>query len=224
MPFGYNIKGGGNCWVIDPIPIKSEAMTALRPRSGHGTVVPPRYGLALNLRTDEMIETERLLLRQPSGSDFAAWATFLSDAEATRFIGGSRDTAEAWRNLCLFAGAWSVQGYSNFSVIEKATGRWVGRAGAWSPPDWPGQEIGWAFSREVWGRGYATEAATRCLKWAFEELGWAEAVHVIHPENFASIAVATKLGAVPRETGTAENYRLYVSTKEAFALKFVTAV
>ncbi|WP_197435779.1 GNAT family N-acetyltransferase [Agrobacterium vitis] len=63
--------------------------------------------------------------------------------------------------------AWSVQGYSNFSVIEKATGRWVGRAGAWSPPGWPGQEIGWAFSRDVWGKGYATEAATRCLNWTF---------------------------------------------------------
>ncbi|WP_376742058.1 GNAT family N-acetyltransferase [Pseudorhizobium tarimense] len=146
----------------------------------------------------------------PDTSDRSAWTAFLSDAEATRFIGGRQDAAGAWRNLWLFAEAWSIHGYSNFSVVEKATARWVGRAGAWSPPDWPGQEIGWAFSRDVWGRGYATEAAIRCLKWAFDELGWAEAVHVIHPENYASIAVAIKIDAVPREVETAGNDRLYV--------------
>ncbi|MET1416731.1 GNAT family N-acetyltransferase [Roseibium sp. HPY-6] len=70
-----------------------------------------------------MLETERLLLRRPNASDFSAWTAFLSDAEVTRFIGGPQDTAGAWRNLCLFAGAWSVQGYSNFSVVEKATGQ-----------------------------------------------------------------------------------------------------
>ncbi|MFN7089234.1 MAG: GNAT family N-acetyltransferase [Allorhizobium sp.] len=165
-----------------------------------------------------MIETERLLLRQPCASDLAAWTAFLSDAEATRFIGGRRNAAEAWKNLCFFAGAWSIEGYGNFSVIEKATGRWVGRAGAWSPPDWPGQEIGWAFRREVWGKGYATEAAGRCLKWAFEALGWTEAVHIIHPENQASIAVARKVGAVHRETGMAGENRIYVTTRDAFEL------
>jgi hypothetical protein len=51
---------------------------------------------------------------------------------------------------------------------------------------------------------------------------WAEAVHVIHPENCASIAVATKIGAVRREIETAENDRLYGSTNEAFALTSAT--
>ncbi|WP_353884620.1 GNAT family N-acetyltransferase [uncultured Pleomorphomonas sp.] len=160
-----------------------------------------------------MIETERLLLRQPGAEDLAAWTAFLSDAEVTRFIGGVHDASGAWRNLCVFAGAWTVQGYSNFSVIEKATGRWVGRAGAWNPPGWPGNEIGWAFSRDVWGKGYATEAATRCLTWAFQELGWREAIHVIHPENVASIAVARRIGAVLRTSATATDNLIYVSSR-----------
>ena len=29
-------------------------------------------------------------------------------------------------------------GYAMFSVIEKETGRWVGRVGPWTPADWPG--------------------------------------------------------------------------------------
>lgn len=164
-----------------------------------------------------MLETERLLLRHPNASDRSAWTAFLSDAEVTRFIGGPRDAAGAWRNLCLFAGAWSVQGYSNFSVIEKSTGRWIGRAGAWFPPGWPGKEIGWAFKRDVWGKGYATEASTRCLNWAFDDLGWSEVVHVIHPENEASIAVARRIGAVLSTSETYENNLLYVSTKKTLA-------
>lgn len=164
-----------------------------------------------------MIETDRLILREPSAADRAAWEAFVSDPEAMRFIGGSQDPAGAWRSLCLFAGAWRIQGYSNFSVIEKATGRWVGRAGAWSPPGWPGLEIGWAFSRDVWGRGYATEAAVRCLTWAFEELGWAEVVHIIHPENNASIAVARRIGATLRASESTEQRLIYVSTKQTFA-------
>lgn len=166
-----------------------------------------------------MIETERLLLRQPGAADLSDWTAFLSDPEVTRFIGGPQDAPGAWRNLCVFAGAWSVQGYSNFSVIEKATGRWVGRAGAWSPPGWPGQEIGWAFSRDVWGKEYATEAATRCMNWAFEALDWTEAIHVIHPDNAASIAVARRIGAVLRASDTVEKNLIFVSTKETFALR-----
>ncbi len=57
------------------------------------------------------------------------------------------------------------------------------------------REGGWAFERSVWGRGLATEAAARCIRWAFEDLGWQEVVHVIDPANTASIALAHKLGS-----------------------------
>lgn len=165
------------------------------------------------------METERLLLRPPDTSDRSAWTAFLADSEVTRFIGGPQDEAGAWRNLCLFAGAWSIQGYSNFSVIEKASGLWVGRAGPWYPPGWPGREIGWAFRREVWGQGYATEAATACLVWAYEELGWTEAIHVIHSENLASIAVAKRIGAVLQASGTEDNNLVYMSVKDTLPLR-----
>lgn len=125
--------------------------------------------------------------------------------------------------MCLFAGAWSVQGYSNFSVIEKATGRWIGRAGAWFPPGWAGQEIGWAFSRDAWGKGYATEAAVRCPEWAFDALGWNEAVHIIHPDNAASVAVAKTIGAVLQASVDANGNLVYASNKDTFALRQTVA-
>lgn len=142
-----------------------------------------------------VLETDRLVLRLPKTEDFDAWAGLMADEDASAFIGGPLDRRGAWANLSLMRGAWEIDGFSNFSVIEKATGRWIGRTGPWSPPDWPGCEIGWAFSREVWGQGFAREASRAAMGWAREALGWSEIVHIIHPENLRSIALAQALGS-----------------------------
>ena len=141
------------------------------------------------------LETDRLILRPPEFGDLEAWAAFMSDPEAMRFLGGPQPRAGAWRSLALMAGSWAVCGFGNFSVIEKASGRWIGRCGPWFPVGWPGPEIGWAFDRSAWGKGYATEAARRCLAFAFEELGWDRVVHPIDPGNTASIALAQRIGS-----------------------------
>ena len=112
-----------------------------------------------------------------------------------RFIGGAQPPLSAWRNITSVIGAWSFTGFSMFSVIEKTSGRWVGRLGPWRPEGWPGNEIGWALSREAWGRGYATEGAARALDYAFDRLGWDACIHSIDPQNLASIAVAHRLGS-----------------------------
>jgi RimJ/RimL family protein N-acetyltransferase len=155
------------------------------------------------LRSDSsfLIETQRLLLRLPQREDFDAYADFMSDAEAAEFIGGQQARAEAWRGFLQIVGAWYLQGFSMFSVIEKETGEWVGRIGPWMPEGWPGTEVGWGIVRSRWNRGYATEAATASIDWAFAELGWTEVVHVIAPDNIASQAVARKLGSRNRGAG-----------------------
>jgi RimJ/RimL family protein N-acetyltransferase len=93
------------------------------------------------------------------------------------------------------AGAWALDGYSMFSVIDKASGRWIGRIGPWQPHGWPGTEVGWSLTRETWGRGLATEAAIATIDWAFETLGWSEVIHTIDPANVGSQQVAKKLGS-----------------------------
>ena len=55
--------------------------------------------------------------------------------------------------------------------------------------------------RGRWNRGYATEAATAAIDWAFAELDWTEVIHVIAPQNAASQAVARKLGSKNRGAG-----------------------
>jgi RimJ/RimL family protein N-acetyltransferase len=45
-----------------------------------------------------------------------------------------------------------------------------------------------------WGKGYATEAARRALRYAFEELGREHVISLIRPDNHPSIRVAERLG------------------------------
>ena len=147
------------------------------------------------------LETARLLLRPPLLEDMDGWAAMMADEPCARFIGGLQPRAVVWRALTCMAGAWLLQGFAMFSVIEKSTGRWIGRLGPWQPEGWPGQEVGWAIARDCWGRGYALEGATAAMDFVFEELGWEEVIHSIAPENLASQKLAQRLGSMLRGPG-----------------------
>jgi RimJ/RimL family protein N-acetyltransferase len=151
--------------------------------------------------TSPLLHTARLLLRPLCIEDFEPWAQMMSDDEAARFIGGRQVRALAWRGFMTMAGAWHLQGFAMLSVIERTTGRWVGRLGPWQPDGWPGPEIGWAIIRDCWGRGYATEGAAAAMDWVFDALGWQEVIHTIAPDNIASQVVARKLGSSNRGPG-----------------------
>ena len=141
------------------------------------------------------LQTERLILRPPEQGDLDAWAELFGNPESARFIGGARTRPESWRTLALVTGMWPLRGFGTFAVVEKATGRWVGRVGPWQPEGWPGTEVGWGLARETWGKGYATEAATAAIDWAFSTLGWDEVIHSIDPDNVNSQKVAQRLGS-----------------------------
>ena len=141
------------------------------------------------------LETSRLLLRPLSGEDFPGFVELMSDPLSAHHIGGVQPRSMAWRLFSTMVGAWPLLGYSMFSVIEKQSGRWIGRVGPWQAEGWPGTEVGWGLIRDAWGKGYATEAARVCMAWAFDSLGWDEVIHCIDPTNAPSQEVAKRLGS-----------------------------
>ena len=145
-----------------------------------------------------VLETERLLLRPPVAEDFDDFAAFSAEVETNRHLGGAKSRSEAWRFFTCLVGAWAVDGFAMFSVLERATGRWVGRLGPWSPPDWPGTEVGWGVRREFAGRGFAHEGSVAAMDFAVDRLGWTDILHTIAPDNDRSIALARRLGSTNR--------------------------
>jgi RimJ/RimL family protein N-acetyltransferase len=143
------------------------------------------------------LETERLIMRPFTQSDFDVYAAIHADPEVTRFMtatGAPLPRWEAWRSMAMFVGHWQLRGYGVWALEEKTTGRFLGRAGLHFPEGWPGIEVGWMLDRAAWGKGFATEAGRAAIGWAFDVLGLDHIISVIHPENGRSIGVAERLG------------------------------
>ena len=140
------------------------------------------------------LTTGRLTLRAFEDADLDAFAAIGADPEAMRFTGGVRTRAETWLRMASYQGHWVLRGYGQWAVVERESSRFVGRAGLWNPEGWPELEVGWTLARDVWGRGYATEAGRAAVDWARSALGLTRIASCIVPGNDRSIAVAERLG------------------------------
>ncbi len=143
-----------------------------------------------------VIETERLILRQPIMQDYEPGAAFLA-TDRTMYMGGKRNAAEAWRSLAAMAGHWPLRGYGFFSITLKGETAACGLAGPHMPAYYSEVEIGWSLWRaDLEGQGIAFEAATAVRDWAWQNVPYpAGYVSYIDPENSRSIALAERLGA-----------------------------
>lgn len=152
----------------------------------------------------QLLETERLRLRQFSAADLDAYAAMLADPEVVAYV-GSGDTlsrAQAWKNMAMVLGHWSIRGYGLWAVEEKATQTLIGRVGLYYPEGWPGLEVGWMLARSHWGYGYALESAKAAVDVAFNQLQCPKLISLIHPENIRSQRVAQRLGSQKTTTLT----------------------
>ncbi len=88
----------------------------------------------------------------------------MADAEAARFIGGQMRRAQAWRMMATMAGSWALNGFGMFSLIDKATGDWIGRTGPWRPEGLARTEVGWSLHARASTAG-ATPSRRRPRPW-----------------------------------------------------------
>ena len=132
-------------------------------------------------------------MRRFRDSDLDAHASICADPEVIRFLGGLvMDRVTAQRHLARLQ-KWE-SGYGQWALEERATGAMIGHAGFSYPDGWPGFELGWVLARDRWGNGFATEAGTAALEWAFSALRRDRVISLIELENKASVRVAERLG------------------------------
>ena len=146
------------------------------------------------------VETARLLLRVPELTDAEPLMGIFWDPEVVarkqvtlREEPGGLDLAR--KNTTAMRRQWALRGYGQWCVVEKATGHVIGCVGFYHPQrDWPGVDLGWVLHRSRWGNGFATEAATAAVGWAWQHTQIDRIVSLIAPHDLRSIRVATKIG------------------------------
>ena len=147
------------------------------------------------------LTTPRLLLRQWRESDKVPFARLNADPEVMEHFPslmttGQSDDFDDRKHTHLAKhdwGLWAVE------VVE--TGEFIGFVGLWPIGFDPflareQREIGWRLKRSAWGYGYASEAASAALRYAFADLGWPEVVSFAALRNVRSQAVMARIGMV----------------------------
>lgn len=147
------------------------------------------------------LRTPRLRLRLWRDDDLPDLQRVNSDPRFTRFLNpGGEPYPPEWTadKLVRMQRDWDENGWGSWALELRDTGRFVGRVGLQFHRFWPDDvELGWGVDPELWGRGYATEAARAALRYAFAEHGFPRVVSILHPENAPSIRVAEKIGERP---------------------------
>lgn len=147
-----------------------------------------------HLHSDTVLETERLIMRQPRKDDWPAYCAFM-ETEAARFYRGFRNTLEAWKSFGTLRWHWECFGFGPWALTKKGNDACIGIVGPKQPPNQPDGDLMWIVFGEAEGKGYATEAAKAARADAYDRLGWTGIVSFIEDANTRSIALAKRLGA-----------------------------
>jgi RimJ/RimL family protein N-acetyltransferase len=142
--------------------------------------------------------TERLLLRRWTDADLDPFATMNADPVVMEHFPAPLSRSES-DVLARRADAFLAEyGWGLWAVEVAHDGRFAGFTGLTpvrpSLPFAPAIEVGWRLAPWAWRRGYATEAATKALQIAFDELRLDEVVSFTSVTNLRSLAVMRRLG------------------------------
>ena len=158
----------------------------------HGVPDPSSEGRVI-------LATARLQLREVTPADVDALAAMFADPEVMAWIGsgGVRDGDAARAVIERERSNYAEHGYGEWALTSWDDDEMIGLCGLIDWPDVAGvpeTEIAYLLRRDVWGRGYATEAATAIRDHARSALGRDRLICLIYPDNTASAAVARKVG------------------------------
>lgn len=144
----------------------------------------------------KILETERLILRAWTYADAERLFEICSDAETMLHIGDRKpyDSLEKAREFLNWAVPYQLKmGFCRWAVVEKESGEIIGSCG-FAFRDMSEVELGYLFAREVWGKGFATEAARACLRYGFEEIGFEKIIALTDTDHGKSQNVLRKIG------------------------------
>jgi RimJ/RimL family protein N-acetyltransferase len=146
--------------------------------------------------------TERLVIRRFTEDDAPFILHLVNEPSWLRFIGdkGVRTLEDA--RAYLRDGpldSYAQRGFGLYLVALKSDAAPLGMCGLIKRETLADVDLGFAFTPESWGRGYALEAATAVLAHAQRDLGLRRIAAITSLDNERSIRVLEKLGLTFQE-------------------------
>lgn len=172
------------------------------PRAGRirsaATAGPALYARPVPVPHGPQLTTGRLVLRRWQHSDREPFAAMNADPEVMEHFPARLTRAESDALADRIEAGFEERGFGLWALEVAETGRFIGFTGLAVPRFQahftPAVEIGWRLARPSWGHGYASEAASRVLAFAFRDLGLPELVSFTSTTNVRSQAVMERIG------------------------------
>jgi len=200
-------RGAHRLWSGRSMPCVFMAKS-LSGRVQRGTIALPRH-------------TSRLTLRDMCAADFDAIHPYASDPEVTRYMfygPRSEEDTRAYLERVLATQVSTPRRVWELAIVETAGDRLVGACDLTLEHS-DEADLGFMLSREVWGRGYATEAARALVRAGFDELGVKRIFATCDVANHASARVLEKAGL--RREATLDRHKF---AKEMWCTSFLYAI
>src|SRR3954451_21434378 len=147
---------------------------------------PTLHTARLTLRPFGDADADALFALQSNAHVLRYWDSppWTERARADRFIATCRQMADDGTGTRVAIDRLTEGSFIGWSVL----GRWN--------PDFRSASLGYCLSDAAWGQGYATEAASALLRWAFRTLDLNRVQAEADTRNVASARVLEKLGFV----------------------------
>ena len=176
-----------------------------------------------------MITTSRLILRQWKPEDTPGFIELNSDPTVMEYFSSTWDADETESFIKTCSQLIKSRGWGFWAVEKKQSAEFIGMVGLNKvPDDLPIEqpiEVGWRLVKKEWGNGYATEAASASLHYAFKTLKAKQVVAFTPVQNMRSRRVMEKLNMtelaekfvhprVPVESGLSEHALYKITAQE----------
>jgi RimJ/RimL family protein N-acetyltransferase len=143
-----------------------------------------------------MLETERLILRALSADEVDSLHRISNEPSVRLYLWDDEAISKATIKSLIAQSdrMFSEEKIGLFGVRMRGRVDLLGFCGFVRLEGMEEPELWYELTEKVWGRGFATEAARACVRYAFEEVGMERVIAGADAPNAASLRVIEKLG------------------------------
>jgi len=143
-----------------------------------------------------MIETKRLFLQKFQASDLDTYYNLMHQSDVYQWLGKGKEISKdhAKKMIDYYDFHWNKYQIGTWAVFLKDTKACIGHCGFNYVKDLDEFELLYAFGKQYWHKGYATESAKAAMDWLKKDMKLKKIIALSYPKNQRSIHVIEKLG------------------------------